>query len=218
MDGFALPQDMPVHDPDDPHSPPPLPFGPRDWPRDMSKEAFISFGETRPEKERWELWDGEPRLMNAPSLRQGYIGPRFAVRLEDHFEARGLPYLCATEVGLLMPERDDFLPVADVAVLHREALDRQFPGHYIDRFVLAAEIVPPSNTRGEIETKIARYSDHPECLYALTLEQHEPRVAIRARSDDWAERTVEGADAVLDLPAFDFSVSLADIYRRIIGA
>ena len=217
MDGFALPQDMPVHDPDDPASPPPLPFGPRDWPRDMDEAAFIAFTAARPEKERWELWDGEPRLMNPGSFRHQRVAARLSTRLDDHFLDRSMPFVCAPEVGIRFAGYDDFLAVADLAVLHQEDAAKEYPGNYVDRFVLAAEIVSPSNTMGEIATKVARYREHAECLYVLTLAQDEPSLTVSARDKGWAERRIEGAGAMLDLPTFGFEVALSDIYSRIIG-
>ena len=149
----------------DPFAPPPLPFGWSDWPRDMDEAAFLAFLETRPDDEKWELWDGVPRMMNPASLKHQTISTRLAMWLELHFEGRKLPFIAATEVGVRIPARPEFRAIPDVVVVDRT----EDSPHFVDRFFLAAEVLSPSNTYGEIATKVARYKEHPDCLYILVM-------------------------------------------------
>ena len=198
----------------DPFAPPPLPFGWSDWPRDMDEAAFLAFLETRPDDEKWELWDGVPRMMNPPSWRHQSVASRMVSLLDDHFYDRDDSYMALHEVGLRIGKHPTFRPEPDFAVLERG----EEGDPYFNRFILAGEVLSPSNTYGEIATKVERYRDHPDCRYVLVLEQHEPSLVLHTRGNEWTERTIFGADAVLELPTFSFSVRLSSIYRRVIGS
>ena len=202
MDGFALPPIEGV----EPHEAPPDA-------EPMDEAAFLRFLEGRSDEERWELWDGVPVRMNPGTNWHGSIAGRLMTRLDDHFDAAGLPFAAYSEVMVRIPGHALFRPVPDLIVV--DANLRQLS--VASRFYLAVEVLSPSNTFTEIETKRQRYAEHPDCLYVRILEQDRPHVRLRARGDGWRERVVEGADATLQLPAFDFAVPLADVYRRVIG-
>ena len=214
MESHASPYDNSAEG--DPWASPSLPFGWVDWPQQMEAESFIDFFATRPKHEKWELWDGEPRRMMTPAsgFHQSIVG-RFSSRLEDHCEARGLPFMCIHEVGVRVAEHPSFMPIPDIVVVPES--ERTERG-YVQNFLLAAEVMSPTNTRSEIEDKIGRYAEHRACEYVLVLEQDRPSVVLRARDDGWTDRLVEGATATLSLPAFRFVVPLSYIYHRVIGA
>ena len=207
MDGFATTDD-PRH-----ASPSDSPFADDGTPAPerMSFEAFPHFCEARPDGERWELWDGRAKRTNPASSFHQSVAGRMVARLEDHFEARELSFTALQEVGLRLDgdEASGFVP--HFVVLPADAPNRT---HH-ERFMLAAEVMSPSDTQVEIAAKVTRYASHPDCLYVPVPEQDAPLVRLRARSEGFVEREIAGADGVLDLPAFAFSVALADIYRRV---
>lgn len=206
----------------DPLVRPPLPFGWADWPRDLDEATFLNFLRTRPDDEKWELWDGEPRLkdgapraVNPASSWHQSVVQRLSHRLQMHFDDRDMPFDAIPEMGVRIAKEgeEDTLLVPDLTVVDAD-VGRTI---WAERFVLAAEVLSPSNTYGEIDHKLERYSSHPSCLYTLLLEQDEPRLTLRARSDGWRERTIVGADATLELSAFEFAVPLSYVYARVIG-
>ena len=83
---------------------------------------------------------------------------------------------------------------------------------YADRFYLVVEVLSDSNTDKDIATKSHRYIQHPQNLYFLLIEQDQARVEVRARAAGWEPVELKGLDAVLELPEWGFSMSLADLY------
>ena len=232
MDGFLLSAETVEIDPridyltgrrksDHPLAPPPLPFETENWPRDWDETTFLAFLEARPEDEKWELWDGEPRLVMTPATpRHQSITTRLAMLLELHFDERDMDFGAASEIGVRVPSDPVFLAIPDVVVTDQSMFTGYVEGvspAFVDRFYLAAEVLSPSNTYGEIARKVSRYKEHPYCLYVLVMEQHEPALVLYARDNEWSEQRIRGADASLELPAFDFSAPLSSIYRRVIG-
>lgn len=190
-----------------------LPFGLRDWPTGWDKETFVRFTHTRPDDERWELWDGKPRLMPPGTNIHQAIATRLASRLQIYFDDAQLAFEAIVECGVHVGGHDDTLYIPDVAVLRTDAP----VSNYARVFVLAAEVLSPSNTYGEIAAKVARYCANPECQHVLVLEQDAPKITVHERSGrDWTERTVSGREATLELPTFGCSIPLEYLYRRVI--
>ena len=190
-----------------------LPFGLRDWPTGWNEETFVRFVHTRPDDERWELWDGEPRLMPPGTNIHQAIATRLANRFQLHFDEAELAFEAIVECGVYIGGDEDTLYIPDIAVLRTDAT----ASNYARFFALAAEVLSPSNTYGEIAKKVARYRANQECQCVLVLEQDTPKITVHERSgDDWTERTISGREAMLDLPAFGCSVPLQYLYRHVI--
>jgi Uma2 family endonuclease len=56
---------------------------------------------------------------------------------------------------------------------------------YTDRYQLVAEVLSPTNTKREIEPKLRRYREAPECLYAAVINSRTIEIALYARDNDW---------------------------------
>ena len=185
----------------------------------MDFDAFLRFCASRPDDEKWELWDGVPRRkngdrqLNPPSYLHQSVTFDLALALQLRIRDAARPFEVVTELGVRLSDDGTGL-VPDLMIVPADAPNES----YQPRFHLAAEVLSPSNTYTEIAAKIARFQAHPDCLYVLVLEQDRPLVRMRARADGFVEREVAGADAVLKLDVFGFSVPLADIYRRVLRA
>jgi Uma2 family endonuclease len=174
-------------------------------------EEYLAFIASRPEEERWQLIDGVAMMMPPPTRRHQRIASNLARLLNAHLEKVRPDLYAYQEVGLMVPDVSSFRPEADVAVL-----DSSGDGDdtlYADRFYLVAEILSDSNTDEDIAAKSRRYLQHPLNVYFLLFEQKCARVELRARATGWEPAVLEGLDAVLELPAWGFRVTLADLYR-----
>jgi Uma2 family endonuclease len=175
-------------------------------------EDYLAFLETRPDEERWQLIDGEAIMMPPPTLRHQDITTNIIFELKGHFRTSKLPYKALHEVGLIVPTVKLFRPECDVAVVDATA---DFDTSWADRFFLATEILSDSNTKSEIAIKLQSYQQQPANQYSLIVSQTEMRVEVYARAAEWHRVELTGPDAVLELPLFGLSLTLADIYRDV---
>ena len=116
--------------------------------------------------------------------------------------------IALTERGLLVPGVPRFRPIADVAVV----LDDD-GGSYLDRFLLAAEVLSPSNSEEYIAIKRSRYIQHPENLYVLVVAQDMLEVTISARAKGWEPQSLRALDDTVDLPELGARFTLRALYR-----
>lgn len=178
-------------------------------PGTMTTQGFLSFLETRPEEERWQLLDGRAVMMNPPTLVHQVIAMNLAWRLNDALAAHRPELLALVEVGLTVAARPAFLPRADLLVLHT-------PVDYVsyaNRIYLTAEILSDSNTQEYMTLKQERYAEHPDNLYSLVIAQRELRVEVRSRASGWKAEVLRSPEDILDLPEFRFTCELRHLYR-----
>jgi Uma2 family endonuclease len=175
----------------------------------FSVEEFFALIESRSDKERWQLIDGEVMRMPLPTLAHQRIASNLTYELNSHFRMHS-PGLCALQrIGLIVPEVELFRPEADVVVLNAMAGYES----YADKFYCVAEILSDSNPDKDIAVKRQRYLQHPDNLYFVLIEQKRVRAEVFARAADWQPATLEGLDAKLELPAFGFRIELGALYR-----
>jgi Uma2 family endonuclease len=174
-------------------------------------EEYLAFIASRPEEERWQLIDGVAMMMPPPTRRHQRIASNLARLLNDRFEKVRPDLYAYQEVGVMVPDVENFRPEADVAVLDSSGDSDETL--YAERFYLIAEVLSDSNTDKDIATKSHRYLQHPLNLYFLLFDQKEVRVEVRARAAEWAPVILKGLDAVLELPEWGFSALLAALCR-----
>jgi len=175
----------------------------------LSRKEFLTFLEGRTEQERWQLIDGVAVMMNPPTFRHQRIAMNLAMALNACFRSQSRSLIALVEVGLTLPSRPPFLPIADVAVVD-ETVDET---SYADRFYLVAEVLSASNTREFIANKLRGYSEQPDNLYSLVLSQRRTRVEVLSRETGWKGITLRAPDDSLELPEFGFRCAVGDLYR-----
>jgi Uma2 family endonuclease len=147
--------------------------------------------------------------MNPPTSVHQVIAMNFAMLLNTALQRNRPELMALVEPGVSVPQRPDFLPRADVAVV-------KLPAEYISyapRFYLTAEILSASNTQEYIARKMLRYSEQPDNLHALVISQRRMRVELHSRSNAWKPTMVTSPDDALELPEFGFRCLLGDLYR-----
>jgi Uma2 family endonuclease len=174
-------------------------------------EEYLAFIESRPEDERWQLIDGVAMMMPPPTLRHQRIASNLARLLNDQLEKVRPDLYAYQEVGLMVPDVSSFRPEADVAVLDSALAEDDTP--YAGSFHLVAEVLSESNTDKDIAAKRRRYTQHPQNLYVLIIDQTRIWIEVRARTAGWEPAELEGPDAVLGLPEWGFRAPLRALYR-----
>jgi Uma2 family endonuclease len=84
---------------------------------------------------------------------------------------------------------------------------------YSENYLLAAEVLSPSNTRREMALKLQRYREAPDNLYAVLIESHEFLVEIHAKRSGWQPTIFAAPDDPIDMPEFGHSCRVVDLYR-----
>ena len=175
----------------------------------MDVDEFMAFLETRPDEERWDLIEGVAVMMAPPSVAHQRIVQNLCTLLNAAFAAQRLDLFAYPGLGVRTPSARNFQPEPDVVVLPGVA------GYdlYSENFQLVAEVLSPSNTRTEIDLKLRRYREAPECLYAVVIEPRAFQVEIHSKASDWQPLQLPRPDDVIDMPQFGLRCSVVDLYR-----
>jgi Uma2 family endonuclease len=175
----------------------------------MDVDEFMAFMETRPKGEHWDLIEGVAVMMAPASYAHQRVAFNFCRLLDSAIAARHLKLVAYLDVGVRNPGVRNFQPRPDVAIVPGAA---SF-GLYSERFLLAAEVLSPSNTRTEIDLKLRRYCEGADNLYAVVIDPREFMVEIYAKSRKWDVVVLKRPDDVIEMPEFGLRCRVADLYR-----
>ncbi|MCA1618309.1 MAG: Uma2 family endonuclease [Acidobacteria bacterium] len=106
-----------------------------------------------------ELIRGEVRRMSPTGITHGVICTRVGGDLRSFVEANDLGVVCGAETGFILERDPDTVLGADAAFISHERLATVENPDKFGPFApdLAVEVLSPSNTRREMEEKIALY-------------------------------------------------------------
>jgi Uma2 family endonuclease len=147
----------------------------------MDVDEFMLFLDTRPKEERWHLIEGTAVRMAPPTLAHQRIAWNLCELLNRAFAAQRLDLFAYHRIAIRLPGVLDFQPEPDLVV----AADRADYELYAQDLRLVAEILSPSNTRTEIDTKLRHYRETPGNLYAMVIEPREFLVEVYAKTRNW---------------------------------
>jgi Uma2 family endonuclease len=175
----------------------------------MDVDEFMQFLETRPDGERWELIEGVAVMMAPPSVAHQRIAGNLCELLNSAFSAERRDLFAYYGTGVRTPAVRNFHALPDVVVLPGVA------GYdlYSEGYLLAAEVLSPSNTRRQIALKLRRYREAPDNLYAITVEVREFLVELYAKRNDWQPAILAQPDDPIEMPEFGLRCRVADLYR-----
>ena len=87
---------------------------------------------------------------------------------------------------------------------------------YQDQPVLIIEVLSPSTRNYDLNEKLEAYLQIPSLECYIVLEQHQPIATVfRKTNDGFSRQLVQGTESNIDLPFFNGSLSLADIYEGV---
>ncbi len=174
-----------------------------------------------PDGERWELIRGRiVRMMTGGTIAHNRLVRNVARALEAGLRANGSPCDVFTENVKYEDDLQDSAVYPDVIVtcepLKNEATKIISP-------VILVEVVSKSSALRDRREKLAIYAHTPSLQHYLVVEQASPIVEFWSRQtggndDDWTARRIEGLQAMLTIPAFDLTLSMAEIYDRVFEA
>jgi hypothetical protein len=113
-------------------------------------------------------------------------------------------------LGVTSPGVDHYQPEPDVSVIDTDTDEVR----YVQRAILVAEVVSPTNRMSLIKKKVGFYRTLQLCRAVIVVEPKRIEAKVHVRSDAWAERVLPGAEARLALPEFGVDFPLSALYAR----
>ena len=175
----------------------------------MTIEEFLAFCDGRPDDERWELIEGVAVLNASPVESHQVIClnlGRLLMNAKIEKRARWLP---ALGVGTRVPASPHSLPQPDVFVKEGPVSDQ----HITTDALVLFEVLSKSNTPADQAWRKRAYASIPNCQHYVTVATKSVKVVRFDRSADWKGSEFKTLGAVLELPALEVSLPLAEIYR-----
>jgi Uma2 family endonuclease len=175
----------------------------------MDVDEFMAFMETRPKGEHWELIEGVAVMMSPATNVHQRVAFNLCNLLDRAIAAQRLKLVAYLDVGVRNPGVRNFQPRPDVAVIPGTARMTL----YSESFLLAAEVLSPSNTRKEIDLKLRRYCEAPANLYAVVIDPRSFMAEIYAKTRKWDVAVLKRPDDVIEMPEFGLHCRVAELYR-----
>lgn len=175
----------------------------------MTIDEFLSFTDTRPDDEKWELIEGVPVKSPSPvSFHQLIVGNINYV-LMAHKIATGASWLPSIGIGTLVPVSPNSLPQPDLYV-------HAGPGTWsstTDDALVIFEILSRSNTKADQAWRRRVYASVPNCQHYVTVSLKAIEVTVFHRSSGWKPLVVSALTDTLDLPTLGVALPLEHLYR-----
>lgn len=145
---------------------------------------------------RYELIEGELRIMEPPGSEHGFVAMRIGVRLANHVENNKLGHVFAAETGFLLRSNPDTVRAPDASFVSQELFDRVGlrKGYWPGAPDLAVEVLSPTDTHPEIERKVRDWLDAGARMVVAVDPVDRSASVYRAAEDI----VVIGDDGVLD--------------------
>lgn len=175
----------------------------------MTIEEFLTFTDTRPQEECWELIEGVPVLSPSPTDYHQIIVTNivaFLMRMKVETKAAWLPLI---GTGTRVPASERSLPQPDVMV--KEHAPTGSP--VSDDALVLFEVLSRSNTKADQAWRRRVYASVPNCRHYVTVSLKAVEVDAYDRDGQWKGRSFTNLSDTLALPALGLSIPIADIYR-----
>ena len=176
---------------------------------EMTLEDFLAW--EAEQSERWEFFNGDAFMMAGGSDVHNAISLNTAFALRQPLRGTRCNVFMS-DVRLGLAESDDlFYPDVFVTCSDADRARRQVK----EDPVLVAEVLSPSTEAYDRGDKFAAYRRCAGLKTVLFLSQDRAHVECFTRGEDgrWVLSEASGETARLALPAFDFELALADLYR-----
>ena len=176
------------------------------FPEPMDVEQFLAFNATRPDKEKWELLDGELFLNATPVNSHQIVLDNLVRHLHPLLKAAGNRYRASTGTGVKLS--DITLVEPDVMVRPRDARD----GNVFEDIVVAFEVLSPSTRRNDLKFKRQAYAALASLTHYVAIAPRTWDVRVFARSAQWAEVRLSRPGQLVAFETLGISLPLSAIY------
>jgi Uma2 family endonuclease len=163
---------------------------------------------------RHEYWNGEVFAMAGGTKNHSRIILNTGSKLMEAFAPKGCSVF--TESVKLEIEKEKYYLYPDIILTCHDNDTDAYVAHSPG---LIAEVISKSTENYDRSAKLKRYRTIPSLRYYLLISQTNASVEVYARNSEdtlFTYDVVEGLDAFIDLPAIEFRLALADIYRYIV--
>jgi Uma2 family endonuclease len=161
---------------------------------------------------RHELVDGFVVAMAPPAPAHGRLALALGSEIRAALRSRP-PCAVQSEAGIVRPDRDDTCYIADLAV-SCEALRPE--DRVIRQPVLIVEVLSPSTSAFDRQSKVADYRQIPSVQEILLIDSQTVFAEILRREEDrWITEIVQGPAAVLSLSSVPLVIRMSDLYEGI---
>jgi len=172
----------------------------------MTVDEFYAFTDTRPDREKWELIDGEPILNAAASRIHQRITRNISGTLFN-IQRQGAPsWEVLADFGVRVSDKSR--PEPDILLLPRSTSTER---HTVDPIV-AFEVLSASTKANDLTTKLKAYTSLPSLTHYVVIAQDTVEVTVYARDDGFRGRALRSHDDVVDLGSLNVSMTVAEIY------
>jgi Uma2 family endonuclease len=177
-------------------------------PLKLTKAEFRRWVQDRPEHERYELVNGEPRMMVRVKSAHDTVVVNWIMALGGRLDRMRFA-VHTGEYALSTNEWSYRLPDVSVGpVQDNTALDMTEP-------LLLVEVLSPSSVYIDMNEKAAEYMAMPSLQAYAIAAQDTRRVWLYVRTDgQWPAKPQElhDADATIDVPALGLSIPISELY------
>jgi Uma2 family endonuclease len=171
---------------------------------------FEAFRDARPKLEKWELIDGDLIMMPPPALVHQRICKNIETMLSARLSSVRPQWEADREIGVHIPEDDDYCPEPDVTVIDRDIALGQV---YAERFYFVVEVLSKDRT-DVLDKKRAYYQRHAHCRGFLFVSQKEISAELVVRTlNGWRAVILTGPLADIDIPDIGMIGRLGQAYR-----
>jgi len=160
-----------------------------------------------------EYIDGWIRAMTGASLRHNVVAGNCFLSLGNQLKGSPCrPYNSDMKLRIDRGQSKRYY-YPDVQVVCRS---NEPTSVFQDQPVLIIEVLSPSTRNYDLNEKLEAYLQIPSLECYIVLEQHQPIATVfRKTNDGFSRQLVQGTDSIIDLPFFNGSLSLADVYEGV---
>ena len=183
----------------------------------MDLDDFEELLADKPRDEKWELIAGRVvKMMVGARWEHNFIIQNLSFGLTSRLRAKGSSCRVLVQTFYMKNESVESATLPDVMVRCGPSMA---PGvSSCDDPAVLVEVMSRGSEKRDRSEKWNVYRRLASLQHYVLVERDEMLIEVFDRTGEaWASRrVVEGADAVLDLPALDVNVPLAEIYRDVL--
>jgi Uma2 family endonuclease len=177
----------------------------------MTVEEFYALTDTRPDKEKWELIDGEPILNASPSPVHQWIVKNLLVFLANKEREPKASWAVLPGLGVRVSRINR--PEPDALIIPRSAFSSDVSQRDTSEMIVAFEILSPSTADRDLRWKKTAYTSLPSLTHYIVVAQDAVDVVVFARDTGFAERRYRSLAETIELSALGIALPLSEIYH-----